>query len=70
MPSNKHKKCSDWGHRDDIWDNCGVLTLKKGREEECEEIIIENKGLIIGEEREERVKISWHSTNKRDARNK
>ena len=50
--SNKHKEGCDWGYWDDIWDNCGVLTLKKGIEEECEEITMENSGLIIGQERE------------------
>ena len=50
--SNKHKKGCDWGSWDDIWDNCGVLTLTKGKYEECEEIAMENSGLIIGQEGE------------------
>ena len=50
--SNKHEKVCDWGSWDDIWDNCGVLTLKKGKDEECEEITMENSGLIIGQEGE------------------
>ena len=46
--SNKHKKGYDWGSWDDIWNNCRVLTLTKGKDEECEEITMENSGLIIG----------------------
>ena len=38
----------DWGSWDDIWNNCRVLTLTKGKDEECEEITMENDGLIIG----------------------
>ena len=48
--SNKHKKSCNWEYWDDICGNCGVLTLKKGKEEECEEITMENSGLIIGQE--------------------
>ena len=50
--SNKHKKGCDWGYWDYIWDNCGVPTLKKGIEEECEEITMENSGQIVGQEGE------------------
>ena len=50
--SNKHKKGCDWGYWDYIWDNCGVLTLKKGIEEECEEIAMENSEQIVGQEGE------------------
>ena len=50
--SNKHKKGYDWGSWDDIWNNCRVLTLTKGKDEECEEITMENSGLIIGQEGE------------------
>ena len=46
--SIKHKKSCDWESWNDIWDNCGVLTLTKGKDEECEEITVENSGLIIG----------------------
>ena len=42
----------DWGSWDDIWDNCGVLTLKKGKDKECEEITMGNSGLTIGQEEE------------------
>ena len=43
---------------------------EEGERRKTEEITIENSGLIIGQEEEERVKISWHSTDRRDARNK